>query len=87
MRLKSTLWATLWALGPCKGPLWPYNTPLKVAILLGRRGWDLGSVTTLRGLQRGVRGASPGKILKFNPLNYAFNGTFSMNFQKNEVNS
>ena len=40
-----------------------------------------------RGLQRGVRGASPGKILKFNPLNYAFNGTFSMNFQKNEVNS
>ena len=55
-----------------KGPLWPYNTPLKVAILLGGRGLDLGGVTPLRGLQRGVRGASPGKFLNFNPLNLTF---------------
>ena len=50
-------------------------------------GGGFGGRSPPRGLQRGVRGASPGKILKFNPLNYAFNGTFSMNFQKNEVNS
>ena len=48
-----------------KGPLWLYNTPLKVAILLGRREWDLGGVTPLRGLQLGVQEASPGKMFEY----------------------
>ena len=49
---------------------------------LGCRRGVWGGVAPQGAYSGGLGGASPGKILKFNPLNYAFNGTFSMNFQK-----